>query len=259
VLRAMVGELDADNGALEAGWKRLVAHARHHRPQLVVLPELPFAPWLPAAAEVDPVAWRDAVAAHERWLARLPDLGADVVVTSRPTIADGRRFNEGLVWVAGSGVVGTRTKTFLPDEPGFHEASWYERGPVRFDPVDTPLGRVGLLLCTELWFPERARALGQAGVGIIAAPRATPRASQDRWEAVARVDAVIAGAYLLSANRGGGADPARFAGGSFVIDPEGELLARTTPDTPAVTVDLDPAAAHAARTSYPRYVDASPR
>ncbi len=258
-MRVMVCELDADGGTLEAGWERVVDHALRHRPGLAVLPELPFAPWLPATDEVDPQAWSDAVTAHERWLGRLRELGAEVVVTSRPIVAAGNRHNEGIVWVAGEGVVGSRTKTFLPDEPGFHEATWYERGPVRFDPVTTPLGQVGVLLCTELWFPEHARALGQAGVGLLAAPRATPVGSRHRWEAVARVDAITAGAYLLTSNRSGRAGPATFGGGSWVVDPDGEVLARTTDATPAVTVEIDLAVARAARSSYPRDVDETPR
>jgi N-carbamoylputrescine amidase len=237
----------------------VVDHARRHRPQLAVLPELPFAPWLPASDQVDPDAWADAAAAHERWLDRLPELGAEVVVASRPTVVDGRRRNEGFVWMAGVGLVGSRAKTFLPDEEGFHEATWYERGPVRFDPVMTSLGPVGVLLCTELWFPEYARALGRAGVGLLAAPRATPVESQDRWEAVARVDAITAGAYLLTANRRGQAGPATFGGGSWVVDPDGEVLVHTTHGTPAVTVQIDLAVVRAARGSYPRYVDESPR
>jgi N-carbamoylputrescine amidase len=253
-MRVMVCELDADGGALEAGWERVVEHARRYRPELAVLPELPFAPWLPATDAVDPQAWADAVAAHERWLHRVPELGADVVVASRPIVRHGHRSNEGFVWVAGEGVVGGRAKAFLPDEAGFHEATWYERGPVRFDPFATPVGQVGVLLCTELWFPEHARALGQAGVGLLAAPRATPVESRHRWEAVARVDAITAGAYLLTANRSGRAGPATFGGGSWVVDPDGEVLARTTQASPAATVEIDPEVARAARRSYPRYV-----
>lgn len=258
-MRVMVCELDADGGALEAGWERVVAHAHRHRPELAVLPELPFAPWLPATADVDPAAWTAAVAAHERWLARLPELRATVVVASRPTEVDGHRRNEGFVWVAEQGIVGSRAKTFLPDEEGFHEATWYERGPIRFDPVATPLGGIGVLLCTELWFPEHARALGRAGVGLLAAPRATPLESLHRWEAVARVDAITAGAYLLTANRGGRAGPASFGGGSWVVDPEGEVLARTTSATPAITVEVDLAVARTARRTYPRDVDDTAR
>lgn len=264
-MQTMVCQLDADGGRLEAQWERVVAHARRHRPQLAVLPELSFAPWLPATDDVDPGAWDDAIEQHGRWMARLPELGAEVVVASRPTLHEGRRHNEGFVWVAGErgaagdGVVGARCKTFLPDEPGFHEASWYDRGPVRFDPADTPLGPVGVLLCTELWFPEHGRALGRAGVGLLAAPRATPVESLHRWEAAARVVAITAGAYLLSANRSGRAGATVLGGGSWIIDPDGEVLGRTTAATPAVTAELDPSVAEGARRSYPRYVDDSPR
>jgi N-carbamoylputrescine amidase len=258
VVRVAVCELDGDAGTLDRAWEGLVEHTAVHRPQFVVLPELAFAPWLPATDQVDPEAWRMAADDHLRWLERFDELGAEVVVTSRPIEDGSDRANEGLVWVAGSGIVGTRRKTYLPDEPGFFEATWYGRGPTVFDAVDTPLGRVGVLLCTELWFTERARWYGQAGAGIVAVPRATPAQSLERWEAAARVAAITSGAYVLSANRAGRTATARFGGGSWVIDPEGTVVARTTPGTPVVTVDIDLDQVSQARRSYPRYVDESP-
>lgn len=259
-MRVLCSDLDADGGDLRAQWEALTARSMRERPDLVVLPEMPFAPWLTASRTVDPDAWGDAAAAHEHWFARLSELHASVVVTTRPTVDDtGARWNEAIVWTAEEGVIARRRKTFLPDEPGFHEATWYERGPVEFPVVKTPLVQLGVMVCTELWFPEHGRELGHHGAQVIAVPRATPVTSVERWEAGARVLATISGAFCVSVNRGGGQGDATFAGGSVIVEPQGQVLARTTPDSPTALADLDLDAAVRARSTYPRYVDASPR
>jgi N-carbamoylputrescine amidase len=259
-MRALCFDLDADRGSLEDQWQMLTARADHERPELIVLPEMPFAPWLAASQAVDPAAWDEAVATHDRWIGRLFELGAETVVTTRPVIGPGgSRRNEAIVWRPGGGVIARRHKTFLPDEPGFHEASWYERGPVEFPVVTTPVVRLGVMVCTELWFPEYGRTLGEQGAQVIAVPRATPVTSAGRWEAGARVLATISGAFCLSVNRAGGRGEATFSGGSVIVDPEGEVLARTTPERPYAVADLDLRLAASARTTYPRYVDASRR
>lgn len=261
-LTVTAGDLDADAGidALEGSWAGLVSHVRAHGSQLVVLPEMPFAPWLAASTDVDPDRWDEAVAVHEGWLGRLHELDADTVVTTMPVVDEGRRHNEAIVWTATHGIVARRRKTFLPDEAGFREASWYERGPVHFPVVPTPAVELGVMVCTELWFPEYARALGRDGARLLAVPRATPAASVSRWEAGARTVASIAGAFVISVNRAGaaagddGRGP-RFDGGSTIVDPEGDVLARTTPTTPSATATLDLDLAEVARSTYPRYVD----
>jgi N-carbamoylputrescine amidase len=258
-MRVLCFDLDADRGDLEDQWDMLTTRASREQPEVVVLPEMPFAPWLAASPTVDIDAWDSAVAAHERWLERLPEAGAAVVVTTQPvTDANGLRANEAVVWHGDTGVVARRRKTFLPDEPGFHEASWYQRGPVEFPVVTTPAVRLGVMVCTELWFPEHGRSLGEQGAQVIAVPRATPVTSAGRWEAGARVLATISGAFCLSVNRAGGDGEATFASGSVIVDPEGEVLARSTPQRPFAVADLDLDLAVRARRTYPRYVDANP-
>lgn len=259
MVRVAVCELDADGGDVGSQWDALVAHCSRSRPELVLLPEMPFTSWLPANEHVDPGAWEEAVATHERWFERLGELEAEVVVTSRPVIDDdGARFNEGVVWESGRGVQPAHRKTYLPDEPGFFEASWYERGPTTFQPAKTSIGALGFLICTELWFVEEARHYGAQGVDLLVCPRGTPGASLDRWRAAGRVAAVSAGAFCLSSNRAGTAGDVRFAGVGWVIDPDGVVVAETNAAAPAVTVDLDLSAARRAKETYPRYVDSTP-
>jgi predicted amidohydrolase len=256
-MRVLTFDLDADGGDLEGQWREVVDRSSEARPDLVVLPEMPFAAWLAASRTVDASAWENAVADHDRWVARFHELGATVVVTTRPVLDDdGTRGNEAIVWSADGGVIAGRRKTYLPDEPGFHEARWYQRGPIDFPVTSTAIGWLGVMVCTELWFPEHGRRLGQQGAQLIAVPRATPATSVDRWEAGARVLAMISGAYCLSVNRGG-ADDTTFSGGSVIVDPEGAVLARSVPGGPTLVADLDLTAAATARSTYPRYVEAS--
>jgi N-carbamoylputrescine amidase len=243
-MRVTVCELPGEPGALEQGWAALVEHAQEHASEFVLLPEMPFAPWLLATRDVSETAWADAVAAHDRWLERLGELGAGLVIGSRPVLDGGEPFNEGFVWDAAGGYHPAHRKTYLPDEPGFWEASWYRRGPVAFEPEPAGETTAGFLICTELWFSEHARDLGAAGVSLVVCPRATPAETADKWLAAGRVAAVRAGAYCLSSNRAGVAGDVRFAGLGWIIHPEeGDVLATTDPDRPFVTVEIDVEAA----------------
>lgn len=222
---------------------------------LVVLPELCFSPWLPDRRSPDAAAWTAAITEHETAIARVGELGARVVVGSRPVLDRGRRFNESFVWMDGHLVGPAHRKAYLPDEPGYWEASWYDRGAPSFEAIDTPVGRVGVMLCTELWFLEHARALGQAGVDLLIVPRATPRSSLAKWTAGGVAAAVVSGAFCISANQAGRYEQADMGGGSWIIEPEeGAILGRTDGAAPVLVLDIDAAVARRAKTTYPRYV-----
>jgi len=246
-------ELPNDPGALEEAWSALVAHVAASGSDLVLLPEMPFAPWLAARPDRDDGAWARAVEAHERWFERLPELGAPAIFTA-PVTDDGRPLNRAFVHHDGR-LRPLHDKYYLPDEPGYWEASWYERGDGAFEPAEVAGVRVGVQICTELWFFERARTYGQDGVQLLAAPRATPASTEDRWLTAGRAAAVVSGAWCASSNLvESGASAADLGGRGWLFDPEGELVAATSRATPFVTVAVDPAAADAAKSTYPRYV-----
>ena len=104
------------------------------------------------------------------------------------------------------------------------------------------------LVCTELMVSTAARRLGQSGVQVIAAPRAT--GAHPRWEVAARMTAIAAGAFVVTANRRG----ARLAGGSWIVSPDGDILARTNLNAPIVSLEIDLALVERARLTYPRNV-----
>ena len=212
---------------------------------LVVLPELAFMPWLCATREVDPVAW--ARAAEEQHLERLADIPARVVVGTR---ANGR-LNEAFAFTADTGLQVLHQKTYLPDEEGFWEASWYDRGPVSFQVIDTPAGRVGTSVCTEMWFTQHAFA----GADIIAVPRATAIETTEKWLAGGMAHAVTSGAFCVSSNRSEAVSGTTMGGAGWIADPDGTMLAVTSAVQPVIVADLDLEVARTAKSTYPRYVE----
>lgn len=253
-MRVTVCELPADQARLAEAWDGLVAHCRDADTDLVLLPEMPFWRWLAETKDVDPAEWDDAAAAHGSWEDRFDETDATTVLGARPVVLDGVRHNQAFVWEGGSSRP-AHLKYYLPDEDGFWEATWYERGPKRFEAASTASGPVGFLVCTEVWFTEHARAFARDGVVLLANPRATEWSTRERWLMGGRAAAVMGGAFCLSSNRSGvDASGLRWGGLGWVIDPDGEVLARTSEDEPYATVQIEEFDAERAKVTYPRYV-----
>ncbi|MBI3677764.1 MAG: carbon-nitrogen hydrolase family protein [Proteobacteria bacterium] len=252
-MRVTVCQLANERQTFAADWSALCAHVRQERSELVVLPEMPFSVWFAAVREFAQRDWSAAVAAHTSWESRLDEMAATVLGT-RPVDRNRRRLNEAFV-AAADGLSAAHYKRYLPDEDGFWEASWYERGDGSFVPVDAAGTKIGFQICTELWMLDRSRQYGLQGVEIIAVPRATPESSRERWLVGGRAAAIVAGAYCLSSNRSGDSGTGfRFAGQGWIVDPNGDVLALTSEDQPFVTRDIDLQSAVDAKSTYPRYV-----
>jgi N-carbamoylputrescine amidase len=215
---------------------------------------MPFATWFAVERGFAPEIWNAAIAEHEAWTERLGDLAPAVVLATRPVERDGRRLNEAFVWESGEATT-AHHKRYLPDEDGFWEASWYDRGDGVFQPAAAGSACVGFQICTELWTLEESRQYGLKGVDVLAAPRATPASSRERWLVAGRAAAILAGAYCVSSNRSGTSRAGfEFAGTGWIIDPDGEVLAITSNESPIVSLDIDLTQASRAKATYPRYV-----
>jgi len=259
-MRATVCELPHEPAAMAAAWSALCAHTARHASELVLLPEFAMLEPVWQSERFDAGRWQAAQAASELWRRRLPELGARHVVGTRPVTLGGRPFNQGFLWSASADSVAggagelapLRRKFFLPDEPGFREARWFDRGDSDFPEYRAGAWSFGLNICTELWALETYAAYAALGVQMILSPRATEAATTARWLSVGVVAAMRSGAFSLSSNR---VDPTGAGGGvGWIIDPYGNVLAQTTPEAPFATVDLDPSASAAARDAYPGYV-----
>jgi N-carbamoylputrescine amidase len=224
------------------------------RSDLVLLPEMPFYPWFAFKPDFEISIWQDAVAAHDKWQDRLTELETAIVLGTRPVNRGDQRLNEGFCWTQADGYQVAHHKYYLPNEPGFWEASWYGRGDGSFTPVKCGDALVGFEICTELWAFERARAYGKAGVHLIATPRATPQMSLEKWLVAGRATAVTAGAFSLSSNHvSSAADPVYLGGQGWIVGPEGEVLGVTSQEQPFVTVEIELGLAEHAKHTYPRY------
>lgn len=230
-------------------WDKLVEYAAVEKPDVVVLPEMPFCEWIFVGEAVDRGLWGNAVAVHEEMIGKFEELACQWVMSSRPVERAGLRLNEAFFWSKASGYQAIRSKWYLPDAPRARETVWFDQGDRDFSPVECGPLRVGFQLCSEIMFPERAREIGWAGAHLIAQPRAA-RGSR-RWRAGCEISAVVSGCYVVSANRRS-YDRDWFPGDSWVFSPDAELLAETTAAQPFVSVDIDMAVAERAKTTYPR-------
>lgn len=259
-LKIGVCECPPEMAAGSEEWSRLARTVARESPDLFLLNEMPFGPWIAAAADFDRGAWTASCELHEAGLRRLGDLGAACVAGSRPLEAAGRRVNEGFVWTAAGGVRGVHNKQYFPDEEGYYEARWFEPGERSFRLAAAGPLQIGFLICTELMFNEHARHYGRSGAQVILVPRAVGKGSLHRWLVAMRMAAIVSGAYVVSSNRGGAdARGQVFGGCGWIIDPGGDVVAQTSAATPAVFHEIDTAWVARAQTEYPCSVPTLPR
>jgi N-carbamoylputrescine amidase len=237
-------------------WTQLVERVRRVSPDLLLLNEMPFGPWISAGDRFAAGAWDRSCRLHERGLERLAELGARFVLSTRPVESEGRRVNEGFVWSAETEAVTVHTKQYFPDEAGYYEARWFQAGPRHFRSVPAAGARAGFLICTEVMFNEHARHYGREGAQIIVVPRAVGDESLGRWRVAMQMAAIVSGCYVLSSNRDGvDSRGQRFGGRGWVVDPTGEVVAQTSSRTPVVGYELDLDLVREAQADYPCYVE----
>ena len=244
-------QMNDDRKVFAKEWESLAKHVEKEHSDLVLLPEMPFSTWFCASPKFEARVWNAAVSEHQWWTGRLAELGSKVVLATRPVDKGKRRLNEGFVWTRGR-ARGVHFKSYLPNEAGYFEASWYDRGERKFTPVRTGGSVLGFMICTDLWSMPHARAYGKEGVHLIAVPRATEKATVEKWLAGGKTAAVVSGAFCISSNRVGRRGEARFGGCGWVVGPDGQQLGLTSSERPFVTVDVDLKDAERAKRTYPR-------
>jgi N-carbamoylputrescine amidase len=170
--------------------------------------------------------------------------------------AIGLYHNTAVVFEQDGTIAGRYRKMHIPDDPGFYEKFYFTPGDLGFEPIQTSVGRLGVLVCWDQWYPEAARLMALAGAEILLYPTAIgwdPDDAADEhdrqrmaWLLSHRGHAVANGLPVLSCNRVGhepsplGTSGIRFWGSSHVLGPQGEVLAEAATDDPQVLLaDLD--------------------
>jgi N-carbamoylputrescine amidase len=156
----------------------------------------------------------------------------------------------------------------IPDDPAFYEKFYFTPGDLGFDPIQTSVGKLGVLVCWDQWYPEAARLMALAGADLLLYPTAIgwdpqdeegeKNRQRDAWITVQRGHAVANGLPLLACNRIGfeaapdGGRGLQFWGSSFVAGPQGEFLGQASTDRrELLTVDIDLARSENVRRIWP--------
>lgn len=163
--------------------------------------------------------------------------------------APGLYHNTAVVFDADGSICGKYRKMHIPDDPGFYEKFYFTPGDIGFEPIDTSLGRLGVLVCWDQWYPEAARLMALRGARMLIYPTAigwNPDDTEDEkqrqleaWTTIQRSHAVANGIPVVVVNRCGfEEDPSGqtsgidFWGSSFIAGPQGEILTMGPDDAP---------------------------
>jgi N-carbamoylputrescine amidase len=227
------------------------------RADILVTNEMPFGPWAAQHPAFDAAAAARSVELHEKALAARGDLGAGAVISSRPVAFDGRLANEAFVLEAGRYRC-LHHKQYFPQEAGFFEEAWYAGGTPGFECMQIGAVKVGVLLCTELFFNEHARHYGRQGADVIVTPRASGT-SLHRWTTAGAMAAIVSGTCFVSSNRRGVAALGQtFGGYGFAMSSDGQLTGHTSDEAPLVIATIDLERSREDKRLYPCYVKELP-
>ena len=187
------------------------------------------------------------------------DLGIVIVTSLFEKRAPGLYHNTAVVMDSDGTIAGKYRKMHIPDDPAYYEKFYFTPGDLGFSPINTSIGRLGVLVCWDQWYPEAARLMALKGAEILIYPTAIGYESSDTkeeqqrqreaWTTVQRGHAVANGLPVITVNRVGfEPDPSQqtngiqFWGSSMVVGPQGEFLYRAPVNeevSTIVTIDLE--------------------
>lgn len=183
--------------------------------------------------------------------------------------AAGLYHNTAVVLDSDGTLAGKYRKMHIPDDPGYHEKFYFTPGDLGFQPVTTRVGKLGVLVCWDQWYPEAARLMALSGADLLLYPTAIGWDEDDNtdeqqrqleaWMTVQRAHAISNGLPVITCNRVGhetvtdkASNGIRFWGNSFIAGPQGELLARApAQDNTLLTADIDLARSEQVRRIWP--------
>jgi N-carbamoylputrescine amidase len=201
------------------------------------------------------------------------ELGVVIVLSLFEKRAAGLHHNTAVVIEKDGTIAGKYRKMHIPDDPAYYEKFYFTPGDLGFQPIVTSVGKLGVLVCWDQWYPEAARLMAMAGSDLLIYPTAIGWESTDSndekqrqtnaWIISQRAHAVANGLHVLSCNRVGyEPDPSavtngiQFWGNSFVAGPQGELIAQSSQEKEEILVaDIDLHRTEEVRRMWPFFRD----
>ena len=201
------------------------------------------------------------------------ELGIVLVLSLFEKRAAGLYHNTAVVIEKDGTIAGKYRKMHIPDDPAYYEKFYFTPGDLGFVPIQTSVGKLGVLVCWDQWYPEAARLMAMAGAEILIYPTAIGWESSDSneekqrqkeaWMTVQRGHAVANGLHLVACNRTGfEPDPSgvtsgiQFWGNSFVAGPQSEILAQASSNKEEnIVIDIDLSKSETVRRIWPFFRD----
>lgn len=260
-----------------------IADAAGRGAELILLQELHRTPYLCQVEDPALFDWAEPIPgpSTEKLSRAAAEHGVVIVASLFEHRAPGLAHNTAVIFERDGSIAGKYRKMHIPDDPGYYEKFYFTPGDLGFEPVQTSVGKLGVLVCWDQWFPEAARLMALRGAELLLYPTAIGWDSRDAsdektrqrdaWITVQRGHAIANGLPLLACNRNGHEpDPSGhgpgidFWGSSFVAGPQGEILAQAgQTDAEALVVDVNMARAEDVRRIWPflrdRRIDAYQR
>lgn len=220
-----------------------IHEAAAHNADLVVLPELHLGPYFCQSEDYNNFDLAQPIPgpATETLSEVAKKLNIVIVSTIFEKRAPGLYHNTAVVFDKDGRIAGKYRKMHIPDDPGFYEKYYFTPGDLGFKPIETSIGKLGVLVCWDQWYPEAARLMALAGAEILIYPTAigwdpedTPEEQQrqlNAWITIQRSHAVANGIPVISCNRIGfeqapdSTSGINFWGNSFIAGPQGEIIA----------------------------------
>jgi len=209
----------------------------------------------------------------EEFGALAKELGVVLVLSLFEKRMPGLYHNTAVVIEKDGSIAGKYRKMHIPDDPAYYEKFYFTPGDLGFTPIQTSVGKLGVLVCWDQWYPEAARLMALAGAEVLIYPTAIGWESTDTddekarqreaWQISQRAHSVANGLHVISVNRTGyEADPSgvtngiQFWGSSFVSGPQGEIHAQASTDKDEnLVVDIDLKRTETVRRMWPFFRD----
>jgi len=247
-----------------------IHEAAANNADLVVLPELHLGPYFCQSEDYNNYNLAQPIPGPTTEI--LSDVAKELDIVIVSTIfekrAPGLYHNTAVVFDKDGSIAGKYRKMHIPDDPGFYEKYYFTPGDLGFKPIETSIGKLGVLVCWDQWYPEAARLMALAGAELLIYPTAigwdpedSPEEQQrqlDAWITIQRSHAVANGIPVISCNRIGfelapnSTTGINFWGNSFIAGPQGDIITSANDsETKLLSCTIDKARAERVRQVWP--------